>query len=368
VTTGTLVVLGSGEIAPNMVRVYRKILADHPPTDAVMLDTSFGFQENIPQLTAKIVDYFQTSLQLTIEPASFTNYERASELERESFRQRVQSAQFVFAGPGSPSYAMKQWGPLHFETSLVSVLNQGGTVCFSSAAALTLGRYTAPIYELYKVGAEASWLDGLNVLGEFGLNCVVIPHFDNAEGGNHDTRFCYLGERRLLQLESLLDNGVATFGVDEHTAVIIDRGDDSLRVTGRGQAHWRHGSEQRTLVQDKRIALDELRNAPVPKRAASVCVEPDNSLAPSPMALGERVANADSGSIEALAHLVRLASSGGEGRIDPTTLIEGVLAARAAARASGQYELSDQLRDVLIRGGVVVNDTPDGATWSLTAE
>ena len=30
----------------------------------------------------------------------------------------------------------------------------------------------------------------------------VIPHFDNAEGGNHDTRFCYLGERRLAVLEA----------------------------------------------------------------------------------------------------------------------------------------------------------------------
>ena len=34
-------------------------------------------------------------------------------------------------------------------------------------------------------------------MAEAGLDAVVIPHFDNAEGGNHDTRFCYLGERRL---------------------------------------------------------------------------------------------------------------------------------------------------------------------------
>src|SRR6266571_3494942 len=33
---------------------------------------------------------------------------------------------------------------------------------------------------------------------------VVIPHYDNAEGGTHDTRFCYLGERRLAALEALL--------------------------------------------------------------------------------------------------------------------------------------------------------------------
>ena len=29
----------------------------------------------------------------------------------------------------------------------------------------------------------------------------VIPHYDNNEGGTHDTRFCYLGERRLSMME-----------------------------------------------------------------------------------------------------------------------------------------------------------------------
>ena len=33
--------------------------------------------------------------------------------------------------------------------------------------------------------------------GATGLPAVVVPHYDNAEGGHHDTRFCYLGERRL---------------------------------------------------------------------------------------------------------------------------------------------------------------------------
>ena len=360
---GTLVVLGSGETAPNMVRVYREILTAHPVTNAVMFDTPFGFQENIPQLTAKIVDYFKTSLQLAIEPASFTNFSKSTQLERASYLQRVASAEFVFAGPGSPSYAMKQWGPLNFAGPLLGVLDRDGVVCFSSAAALTLGQYTAPIYELYKVGAEASWLDGLNLLGEFGLNCVVIPHFDNAEGGNHDTRFCYLGERRLLLLESLLDSEVATLGIDEHTAVIFDLADDSMRVTGRGQAYWRSGAEQRTLVRDQRFALDELRNAPRGERVAVVSGEtaaPDSALA-----LGERVVSGEPGALDALAQLVRLASSGGHGRIDPSSLIDGVLAARAAARKAGQYELSDQLRDALISGGIDVSDTPGGATWSL---
>ncbi len=50
----------------------------------------------------------------------------------------------------------------------------------------------------------------------------MIPHYDNAEGGTHDTRFCYLGERRLRLLESMVETGTVVLGVDEHTAVLFD--------------------------------------------------------------------------------------------------------------------------------------------------
>ena len=41
------------------------------------------------------------------------------------------------------------------------------------------------------------WLEGMNLMADAGLPAVVVPHFNNAEGGNHDTRYCYMGERRL---------------------------------------------------------------------------------------------------------------------------------------------------------------------------
>jgi cysteinyl-tRNA synthetase len=37
--------------------------------------------------------------------------------------------------------------------------------------------------------------------------------------------------------------------------------------------------------------------------------------------------------------------------------------ARANARAAGQYELSDQLRDAILTIGAEVKDGPNGATW-----
>lgn len=46
-------------------------------------------------------------------------------------------------------------------------------------------------------------------------------------------------------------------------------------------------------------------------------------------------------------------------------LVEAQLAARATARASKDWAASDAIRDTLNQAGVLVEDGPDGATWSL---
>ena len=256
---------------------------------------------------------------------------------------------------------------MHFGEDLLNVLDQGGTLCISSAASLTLGGYTAPIYEVYKVGdLSPRWRDGLNVLGTVGLNCAVIPHFDNAEGRNYDTRFCYLGEPRLLELERQLPEGVATLGVDEHTALIFDFAGDQLRVEGRSHGYWRLGGESLTLENGHSYELDELRNATPSQRQDQV----DSRLngRDQLVQLAEAAALKTEEGVAALARLVQLASSGNEGFVDPAPLIDGVLAARQDLRTQGHFELADQLRDLLVDNGVEVQDTPSGAVWSLTAQ
>jgi hypothetical protein len=50
----------------------------------------------------------------------------------------------------------------------------------------------------------------------------LIPYYDNAEGGTHDTRYCYMDARRLPTLEAQLADSTAILGVDEHTAALLD--------------------------------------------------------------------------------------------------------------------------------------------------
>ncbi|HWD95744.1 MAG TPA: hypothetical protein VG246_04910, partial [Acidimicrobiales bacterium] len=146
---GVLAILGSGETAPGMTKIHRQILESLQPTNAVNVDTAYGFQLNVPQMSEKLEEYFDVSLHLKMTTLHFPSYERASDVERTLFKQRVRQADYVFAGPGSPTYALSQWAPLHFEEDLLSVLDKGGCLCISSAASLTLGAYTAPIYEIY---------------------------------------------------------------------------------------------------------------------------------------------------------------------------------------------------------------------------
>jgi hypothetical protein len=360
---GVLAILGSGETAPGMTKIHREILKVLKPQNAVNIDTAYGFQLNVPQMSEKLEEYFDKSLHLKMTTLHFPSFERASELERTLFKQRVRDADYVFAGPGSPTYALAQWAPLHFEEDLLSVLDKGGGLCISSAASLTLGAFTAPIYEIYKVGDLApEWREGLHVLDQFGLKCVVIPHFDNNEGGNYDTRFCYLGEVRLTALEAKLPDDVATLGVDEHTAAIIDLESDTVTVKGRSNAYWRQNGNQKTLANGTTTDLEQLRNSRVLPRPQQSATDDSSELSPTDLAQIATVGGAEA--TAALAQLVRLAVTGGDGFVDPAPLVEGVLRARVNARLSGQYALADELRDVLIAAGFEIRDEPDGTVWS----
>ena len=147
---------------------------------------------------------------------------------------KLAAAPLVFAGPGSPTYALRQWQGTLVPPVLAEKLALGGALTFASAAALTLGAVTVPVYEVYKVGEDPHWVPGLDLLAAIGLHVALIPHYDNAEGGTHDTRFCYLGEQRLARLERELPEGAFVLGVDEHSALCIDLDAGRASVAGHG--------------------------------------------------------------------------------------------------------------------------------------
>ena len=349
-----------------MTKVHREVLGHLANVRAVNLDTAYGFQENVPQMTEKLVDYFHASLHVRLEPLHFVSFEPASELDRALFKEQVRRASYVFAGPGSPSYAVTQWRPLGLGDDLAHVLAQGGVVCFASAAAQTLGAATAPIYEIYKAGAIPHWLPGLDLMTNIGLPCVIIPHFDNAEGATHDTRYCYLGERRLLELESQLNPGIATLGIDEHTALLIDLEVRAVTVLGRSAAYWRSNGQSLLLANGTTTPFSALAQ----NVASPVANEPRHPVRgeDGPTDLAQAVLEGGPGVTEALAKLVLLASRSSTTTVDAAPIIEGVLAARRSAREQGEYAWADEMRDLLVNAGVEVRDGPSGTSWAVNGD
>jgi hypothetical protein len=358
---GVLALLGSGEIAPSMTKVHRQLLNRLSDVRAVSLDTPYGFQANVPQMTEKIVDYFATSLNLAIKPLRYESFVRSDEVERAIFRQEVRAANYVFAGPGSPSYAVQQWELIGLADDLNATLREGGTLCFASAAALTLGELTVPVYEIYKVGTSPHWLRGLDILAMAGIRGAIIPHYDNAEGGNYDTRYCYLGEERLIELENQLPEDTGILGIDEHTAAIIDLEANTLSVLGKRNVSWRLRGNSQTFENGSTVTLDQIQSFHPATTSAPTTAQPAAEFD----TLLDLARSGGEAGVEAIAQLARMAIAGGKGYIDPTPLVTNLLDLRVKARTDRNFALADQIRDILVHSGIEVMDGSTGSTWSL---
>jgi hypothetical protein len=424
-----LAVMGSGETTPTMSKVHRQLFErlGPPPVPAVLIDTPYGFQSNASDISARAVAYFRESAGRSVEVASLMRPESASPLALEAALARLAEAQWLFSGPGSPTYALRQWRLTVLPQLLVEKLAYGGCVVFSSAAALTLGRWTVPVYEIYKAGADPVWVEGLDLLGPSGLTVAVIPHYDNAEGGTHDTRFCYLGEARLQVMEAQMGPEGWVLGVDEHTVCIFDLDAGTAAVSGLGSVTVRRQGSSVTVPSGTTMDIDDLvalaangtngsrlavgqfgvgaaeeaegqAQAAGPVPGASVSKSLITEAARLTAAFDDALARRDAGAateavleLEAALHawaadtfqsdeldraraalrrmVVRLGEVAASGVADPRDAaapwVTALLVERAEARVSRRFEDADRIRESLEEAGVEVRDTPAGTEWDL---
>jgi hypothetical protein len=438
-TVRVLAIIGSGETSPTMVTVHRELVSrlDLASPQAMVLATPYAFQENAADVSARTQRYFADSVGMQVSVAAGTSSTADPGMapplippdEEDEARQAadIRAADWVFAGPGSPSYALAHWQAGPVAAGLRDrVLAGDGLTVLASAAAATAGRFTLPVYEIYKAGGAPRWLDGLDLLGPLGLTVALIPHYDNAEGGRYDTRHCYLGERRLAVMERELGDGAAVLGVDEHTAVLIDLQASDIEIRGRGGVTVRRSGDSMVLPAGTRLSVAELRDlARGIRRAAgggdglggTGLAEPagrDNAAAgdgqppslplPELMAAAKRRFEAAAGSRDAdalvgvileletaigqweadmdedqgteqaralLRSLVgRLGRTAQDGLADPRDrlrpAVEPLLELRATLRGAGNFAAADAIREALAAAGLDVSDTPEGTRWQPT--
>jgi hypothetical protein len=424
-----LVIMGSGETSPTMVTIHKALVArlgtgNH---SAILLDTAYAFQENVSDISARAQAYFARSVGLKVDVVSDADLPPEQNPDAPVGLAAIRSADWVFAGPGSPSYALARWqgGPIADALRERIAAGTGLTVIASAAAAAT-GFVAVPVYEIYKVGADPHWLEGLDLFGLLGLRVAMIPHYDNAEGGTHDTRFCYLGERRLAILERELPEDSAVLGVDEHTALIMNLTTAEVEVVGRGGVTVRKARVSTVLPSGTKTTLDDLRSLvrsgiPAAGSLAAHAAGDDSATQQAgqggdqdlpAQALNEVTADAEGrfavatsdrdsakmvsaildleSAIEAWstdtdenddsdraravlrALVARLGRTAEQGLVDPfdrlRPAIEPLIALREALRKDHAYASADVIRDSLAAAGVELRDTPDGPRWDVTSD
>ena len=243
-----------------------------------------------------------------------------------------------------------------------------------------------------------------------------MPHFDNREGGRHDTRYCYMGEQRLVDLEAMLPEDVGVIGIDEHTAAILDLESAAVDVRGAGGMTLRHRGRSTFVASGERITVAAMAtalagsapetHAPAPERtvvtlaadvgapslrtaveqrrvafdAALLAGDSDGALAEA-LGVEEDIRAWSTDTLEGddidaaravlRGMIVALAGAAAHGLRDERDVIgpfvDIALDARQRARAAKDFAASDAVRDGLIAQGIEVRDTPDGAAWERSS-
>lgn len=429
-----LAIIGSGETSPTMVTVHRDLVGrlGMSSPQATVLATPYAFQENAADVSARTERYFADSVGLRVGVAAGTSPKADPGMapplipwdDEDETRQAaaIRAADWVFAGPGSPSYALAHWQAGPVAAGLRDrVLAGDGLTVLASAAAATAGRFAVPVYEIYKAGGAPRWLAGLDLLGPLGLNVALVPHYDNAEGERYDTRFCYVGERRLAVMERDLPADAAVLGVDEHTAVLADLRTEEIEIRGRGGVTVRRSGDSVVLPAGTRLSMADLRDLVHGVRPSAAAGGPEGDAArsagggagvaggseeaPRPLpeimagaerrfgtAAAQRDADAMVGAILELETAItqweadmdedqgpeqarallrgligRLGRAAQDGLADPrdrlAPAVEPLLALRSTLRGAGDFAAADAIREALAGAGLDISDTQEGTRW-----
>lgn len=343
--------IGSGEIGPSMAPLHRNLVATLPkrstPSSLVALDGSYDFQTNRAEMGEKIAVFFRSKVGIPTTVIGLPETDRAgADLAPSALAPTIaglNAADLIFLGPGSPSRALRRWGGTPIVDQVIARIQYGATLITSSAAAAASGRCTIPVYEIYKAGTNPIWLDGLDIVGALtGLAVAIVPHWNNNEGATHDTSRCFIGEGCLQQLERTLPDGTAILGIDEHSALTIDLGANSVTVGGKGAVTIRIPGIGETALHSG--ATESL----------ATFIARFGAAAGAPRAT--TTANESALPTPATDH-----------GVDVSVAVEQLIALRATARAERRFSDADALRAAIEALGVELVDEPTGARWSLRA-
>jgi hypothetical protein len=353
---GSVTLFGSGETSSIGGQVFdllaRQISA---PIHIGVLETPAGFEANSERVAGRISDFLFTRLQ-NYQPhlSQLAARRKGTPFSPDSpeVAEPLYESNLIFLGPGSPSYAVRQ-----LQNSLVWNILQarhrlGASLVFASAATIAAGEQALPVYEIFKVGDDLHWKPGLNFFAPFGLGLVLIPHWNNRDGGAElDTSRCFMGRERFEQLLSLLPAGRTILGIDELTAVTLDFQTGSCHVFGMGSIHLLRGAQQQEFPSGSDFPLDDFGNY-------QPLLDPETGL---PHEVWQQALQTAARMMERESRRLPFEPGQFEIPIELRQLIED----REAARRQHDWQKADQLRRQIAALGWQVIDSPEGPQVQL---
>ena len=155
---GRITLVGAGELMPAMSALHRDVLSHLPkPARPVFLDTTAGFETNCDNIIEKAIEYYDRHLQTELRVASYRHREASAATVGAAVAE-LRGANLIFAGPGSPTYAIAHWRDSPVWEAVLHAFEAGSDLLFASAASIATGRYALPVYEIYKAGDDPHWV------------------------------------------------------------------------------------------------------------------------------------------------------------------------------------------------------------------
>jgi cyanophycinase-like exopeptidase len=233
-----LVLFGSGETAPSAVKTHDFVLnriGKDKPSIAV-ISTPAGFQPNVKVVCEEIADFFERHLKNYHPRITIVYADTRKQANNPKLIRPLKEADYMFMGPGSPTYATRHLQHSLLYENIVERVRAGASLGLASAAVMAFSKFTLPVYEIYKAGFPLYWEPGLNLYSLLFRELVAVSHFNNNEGGKkNDTSHAWMGKQRFQKLFAMLPAGMAVWGIDEHTAVLINLQTKHVEVLGKGK-------------------------------------------------------------------------------------------------------------------------------------
>jgi cyanophycinase-like exopeptidase len=373
---GPVVLFGSGETSASGRKVFDRALRKLSQSPRLaLLETPAGFELNSDRVIGRVADFIGHRLQnyapqLRVVPARKRGTDFSPD-DPEIVAPLLES-DLIFMGPGSPSYAVRQLKDSLAWHYLVARHRLGATLVLASAATIAISAYALPVYEIYKVGEDLHWKDGLDFFRPYGLPLVFIPHWNNQEGGDElDTSRCFMGRVRFAALMKMLPSDLTVVGIDEHTALIMDPQAGDCHVVGAGGVTLihtgpEHGAESPDLHASGLDVVAEARAAHV-HQYQNGDVFPLSECCPfDPLAFPQQDLPSEVWQ-QALAAQDRLESERRPSGTPPPE-VQILVERRQEARAAKDWAGADNLRLQIAELGWEVQDTPDGPKLILKEE